>query len=95
MDKTKNVEVKWNVPEKQIRGINVYLEDKLGMLEEILNSLINFRINVLSINMKPHKKTILLSLKIKADTKEEVHKAIEILKKIKHVTHVTQEKEKL
>lgn len=95
LDQTKKVDVKWNVPEKYIRGINVHLEDKLGMVEQILNTMVRFRINVLSINMKPHKKNIVFHLKIKADRKEVVDKAIEILKKIEHVTNVIEEKEEI
>ncbi|MEM3374083.1 MAG: bifunctional (p)ppGpp synthetase/guanosine-3',5'-bis(diphosphate) 3'-pyrophosphohydrolase [Candidatus Woesearchaeota archaeon] len=92
LDKTKKVNVCWNVPKEQIKTINVYVEDKLGIVEDILNQLSNFKINVLSINLKPHKKTILISLKIKAESNEELIKTIDILKKIKHITNVQEEK---
>jgi GTP pyrophosphokinase len=93
LDTSKSVDVKWNVPEKQIRGINVFIEDKIGMVEQILNTMIEFKFNVLSVNMKPHKKTVLIHIKIKANKKDEVNRAMEILKKIKNVTFVGEEKE--
>ena len=93
LGKARKVPVNWNVPEKLIHNINVYIEDKLGMVEEILNTLLKFKINVLSINLKPHKRSIVISLKIKASEEEEVEKTINILKKIKHVNHVAEEKE--
>jgi GTP diphosphokinase / guanosine-3',5'-bis(diphosphate) 3'-diphosphatase len=91
LDQTKKVDVKWNVPEKHIKEINIYVDDKIGMVEVILNTLMKYKTNVLSINMKPHKKSIHISLTIKADTEEEVGKAIETIKKIKHVNLVTAE----
>ncbi len=93
LDRSRKVPVNWNVPEKLIHNINVYIEDKLGMVEEILNNLIKFKINVLSVNLKPHKRSIVISLKIKASSEKEVTKTINILKKIKHVNHVAEEKE--
>jgi len=93
LDRSRKVPVNWNVPEKLIHNINVYIEDKLGMFEEILNNLIKFKINVLSVNLKPHKRSIVISLKIKASSEKEVTKTINILKKIKHVNHVAEEKE--
>ncbi len=93
LGKARKVPVNWNVPDKFIHNINVYIEDKLGMVEEILNTLIKFKINVLSINLKPHKRSIVISLKIKANKEKEVEKTIDILKKIKHVNHVAEEKE--
>lgn len=92
LDQSKKVDTNWNVPEKHIRGMNIYVEDKLGMLEIILNTLIKNKFNVLSINMKPHKKNILVSLDIKADNDKEVERAIELLKKIKNVSHVLERK---
>ncbi len=89
LSKSRKVNVKWNVPDKHIKTINVYVEDKLAMVEQILNTLTKFKINVLSINLKPHKRSILIALKIKADKKEEVEKTIKIIKKIKYVTHVS------
>ncbi len=86
------VDIKWNVPEKHIRTINVYVEDKLGMVEDILNRLMEFKINVLSINMRPHKRSIMINLKIKADKKKEVTRTVDLIKKIKHVNHVRVEK---
>ncbi|MBN2367765.1 bifunctional (p)ppGpp synthetase/guanosine-3',5'-bis(diphosphate) 3'-pyrophosphohydrolase [Candidatus Woesearchaeota archaeon] len=91
LPKSKKVKVSWNVPEQHIRTLNVYVEDKLGMVEDILNTLMEYKISVLSINLKPHKKNILISLTIKADNEEEVDKTIEILKVIKHVNSVISE----
>ena len=93
LDKARKVPVNWNVPDKLIHNINVYIEDKLGMVEEILNTLLKFKINVLSINLKPHKRSIVISLKIKANKEKVVEKTIDILKKIRHVNHVAEEKE--
>ncbi len=91
LDRTKEIKVSWNIPTHNIRSINVYVEDKLAMVEQILNTLIKEHINVLSINLKPHKKSILISLRIKAKDDKELNSAMDILKKIKHVNHVTEE----
>ncbi|MEM4397835.1 MAG: RelA/SpoT family protein [Candidatus Woesearchaeota archaeon] len=92
LDKTKKVSVSWNVPKEQIKTINIYVEDKIGIVEKILNNLKDFKINVLSINLKPHKKTILIALKIKAESQEELKNTMDIIKKIEHVTNVQEEK---
>ncbi|MEM2131451.1 MAG: ACT domain-containing protein, partial [Candidatus Woesearchaeota archaeon] len=92
LDKTKKVSVSWNVPKEQIKTINIYVEDKIGIVEKILTNLKDFKINVLSINLKPHKKTILIALKIKAESQDELKNTIEIIKKIEHVTNVQEEK---
>ncbi len=86
--KDKKVKVKWNVPQKEIRTINVYVEDKLAMVEQILNTLLESKVNVLSINMKPHKRSILITLKIKIDKKDDLDKTTGVIKEIKHVNHV-------
>jgi len=87
--RSNKLKVSWNVPKKQIKDINIYIEDKLGMVEGILNSLLKSRVNVLSINLRPHKRNVLVALKIKADSDKEVNKTVEVLKKIKHVNHVS------
>ncbi|MEM2138775.1 MAG: RelA/SpoT family protein [Candidatus Woesearchaeota archaeon] len=92
LDKTKKVSVSWNVPKEQIKTINIYVEDKIGIVEKILTNLKDFKINVLSINLKPHKKTILIALKIKAESQDELKNTIEIIRKIEHVTNVQEEK---
>ncbi|AJF61895.1 TPA: bifunctional (p)ppGpp synthetase/guanosine-3',5'-bis(diphosphate) 3'-pyrophosphohydrolase [Candidatus Woesearchaeota archaeon] len=89
LDKSKEVEVGWNVPAEHIKTIDIYVEDKLGMVEQILNTLTRSRINVLSINMKPHKRTIHISMNIKAESDDEVEKTVRILQKIKNITYVT------
>jgi GTP pyrophosphokinase len=91
LGKARKVDVRWNVPEKQIKELNIYLDDKLGMVELILNTMTRFKANVLSINLKPHKKSILISMKIKADDKDEVTRVVEILRQIKHVNSVIEE----
>jgi GTP diphosphokinase / guanosine-3',5'-bis(diphosphate) 3'-diphosphatase len=92
LDQTKKVEVKWNVPKKQVRDLYIYVEDKLGMVENILAAMVNSKTNVLAINLKPHKKNILIALKILAENENAVANAIDILKKIKNVTSVIEKK---
>ncbi|MEK6917302.1 MAG: RelA/SpoT family protein [Nanoarchaeota archaeon] len=89
LNKSKEVIVEWNVPEEHIKVINIYVEDKLGMVEHILNTMTKFKINVLSINMRPHKRTIHIALNIKAESDEEVEKAVRILQKLDNITYVT------
>jgi GTP diphosphokinase / guanosine-3',5'-bis(diphosphate) 3'-diphosphatase len=91
LDRTKEVKVRWDIPMNDVRTINVYVEDKLAMVEQILNTLIKEHVNVLSINLKPHKKSIMITLKIKAKDEKELDRAMEIIKKIKHVTYVNEE----
>jgi GTP diphosphokinase / guanosine-3',5'-bis(diphosphate) 3'-diphosphatase len=91
LGQTKSLKVEWNLLEKQIRSINIYVEDKLAMVEQILNILVENKYNVLSINLKPHKRTILINIKIKAETDDLVDKAILLIKTIKHVSFVTEE----
>ena len=91
LSKSREVKVKWNVEEKHIRTINIYIEDKLAMVDKILNTLFKNKVNVLSINFRPHKKTINVTLKIKSETEKEVDRTIDILKNIKHVSYVTKE----
>jgi GTP diphosphokinase / guanosine-3',5'-bis(diphosphate) 3'-diphosphatase len=88
LPQTKKVEVKWNVPKKEIRILNIYVNDKIAMVEQILNSLLNFKINVLSINLKPHKKSILITLKIKVSGDEDLKKTLEALKNLKNVNYI-------
>ncbi|MFH2020043.1 MAG: RelA/SpoT family protein [archaeon] len=92
LDRTKKVDVKWNVPQSHQKVLNIYLEDKLGMVEQILNQLLISGINVLSIHLKPVKKSIVISLKIKTDSDEDVRRTIAVLKKIPHITSVNEEK---
>ena len=88
MDQSKKINVNWNVSQKDIKIINVYVEDKLAMVEQILNSLLKLEINVLSINLKPHKRSILITLKVKIDKAEDLKKTLSILKNIKNVNYV-------
>ncbi len=88
LEKARKVDVKWNVPEKQIKELNIYIDDKIGMVEMILNTMTKFKVNVLSINLRPHKRSILVSMKIKAHDKDEVSRVVEILREIKHVNSV-------
>jgi len=92
MGKSRKIKVSWNVPQKDIRKINVYVEDKLAMVEQILNSLLKFNINVLSINLKPHKRSILITLKIKINSETDVKKTVEILKTLEHVNYIDVQK---
>ena len=92
LGKARKLNVKWDVPQKHIKSINIYVEDKLAMVEKILNALMGARVNVLSINLKPHKKTIMINLKIKATKQEIVDKTVELLKQIEHVSFVSEEK---
>lgn len=89
LGKSRKVNVKWDVPEKNIYSLNVYVEDKLAMVEQILNTLIKAKVNVLSINLKPHKKSILIHLKITTKKDEDVEKTMELLKNIKYVTYIS------
>jgi GTP diphosphokinase / guanosine-3',5'-bis(diphosphate) 3'-diphosphatase len=91
LDRTKSVKVKWDVPQKKIRTINIYVEDKLGMVEHILDALVKASVSVLNINLKPHKKNIVLSLKMKADNQKEVDGAMDVVKKLPNVTSVVEE----
>lgn len=88
LDQSKKINIRWNVLQKDIRIINIYVDDKIAMVEQILNSLLKFKVNVLSINLKPHKRSILLTIKIKIIKEDELEKTLDVLKKIKHVNHV-------
>ena len=92
LGKARSIDVKWDVPQKHIKSINIYVEDKLAMVEQILNALMGAKVNVLSINLKPHKKTIMINLKIKATKQDQVDLTVELLRQIEHVTYVNEEK---
>ncbi|MBN2423088.1 bifunctional (p)ppGpp synthetase/guanosine-3',5'-bis(diphosphate) 3'-pyrophosphohydrolase [Candidatus Woesearchaeota archaeon] len=88
LDPSKRVNVKWSVPDKDIKEVIIYTEDKIGLIENILDTLIKSKLNVLSINVKDQKQKIQLTLKIKAEDLTLIENTENILKKIKFVKTV-------
>lgn len=85
MDEKQKVTVKWNVPSKLIKTLFVYVDDEHGMVEKILDTLMDHKINVLSINMRPHKATVMITLLIKAENEDDLNQTKQILDKMQHV----------
>ncbi|MBN1502414.1 bifunctional (p)ppGpp synthetase/guanosine-3',5'-bis(diphosphate) 3'-pyrophosphohydrolase [Candidatus Woesearchaeota archaeon] len=85
----KKIEVKWNIPSKNVRTIVIYVNDRIGMIEDILNELTNLNVSLLSINIKPHKRKIKLTLKIKIEDKEQLSEIKKTLKGIKDILTLT------
>jgi GTP pyrophosphokinase len=85
LDQNKIIPVKWNIPDKNIKTFQIYTKDKIGLIEIILNSLAEAKINVLSINLKDRGNTMLLTLKIDAESSDVVEKTKDILTNISEV----------
>jgi (p)ppGpp synthase/HD superfamily hydrolase len=76
LDQTKIVNVEWNVSPALVKGLYVYVEDEFGLVKKVLDTLIDAGVSVLSINMKPHKSSVAIILKVKSD-KEDLLKEME------------------
>ncbi|HME87391.1 MAG TPA: RelA/SpoT family protein [Candidatus Nanoarchaeia archaeon] len=66
LEQSKMVKVSWNLPDAEVKTLYVYVDDEYGMVEKILNVFLKAGIPVYSINMKPHKTTVAILLKIKS-----------------------------
>ncbi|MFH0875223.1 MAG: RelA/SpoT family protein [archaeon] len=88
LDSSKKVNVRWNVPDDDSKTLLITTEDKIGLLETILNSMVKEKISVIAINAKLGKQSIQITLKIKAPDKATEELAINILKSINHVKQV-------
>lgn len=88
LDSSKKVNVTWNIPEKEVKTIVVSVMDKIGLIEEILDSLTQFNINLLSINIKPHKQRIKISLKVNIKTEEQINLIREALTRLPEVNNI-------
>ncbi|MBT4351628.1 bifunctional (p)ppGpp synthetase/guanosine-3',5'-bis(diphosphate) 3'-pyrophosphohydrolase [archaeon] len=88
LDQKKKVDVKWDIPHEKILKLKVYVNDKLGMVTKILNTIAQRKLSVLSVNVRPNKKTILISLEIKPENDDDEEEIVNILKEIKNVLTV-------
>ena len=86
--KAKKVKVSWSVLDEDVFTINVYVKDRLGMVQNILESLSERKIKVFSLNIKPAKKDILLTICLKISDKNKSDQILNFLKKIDGVSSV-------
>jgi GTP diphosphokinase / guanosine-3',5'-bis(diphosphate) 3'-diphosphatase len=88
LTENKPVPIKWKSHDRSIKTIEILVKDKIGLIEQILNTFSELQINVLSINIKTSKENLLVSIKIKIDDQEQLNFAISKLKSIKNILEV-------
>jgi len=88
LDMTKKVPVKWNVSEEQMKTIVIYTEDKIGLLETIMNTLMKENIPVLSINVKLSKQNVMLNLKVRTNRETLLDEVTLALKNIGYIKRI-------
>ena len=84
-EKNKQVPIKWKTRERGIRTIEIFVKDRIGLIEDLLNLLAKEKITVLSINIKSVKDHLKITLKMKTESVEEYKNLKENIKKIKDV----------
>ncbi|MBN2421395.1 bifunctional (p)ppGpp synthetase/guanosine-3',5'-bis(diphosphate) 3'-pyrophosphohydrolase [Candidatus Woesearchaeota archaeon] len=72
LDASKLVKVEWNVSSSLVKELHVYVNDEYGLVKKILDKLFDSGITVLSVNMKPHKSSVAIALKVKSDNEETI-----------------------
>ena len=81
----KQVSLNWKSGDKTIKNLDIYVKDRIGLIEDLLNLLANEKVIVLSINIKSVKNHLMISLKIKIETNERFN---DIQEKIKNLDGV-------
>ncbi len=85
LDKNKQVPIKWKTRDKNIKTIELYVKDRIGLIEDLLNMLAEEKIVVLSINIKSVKEHLKITLKMKIESIEKYKNIKEKIKNIKDV----------
>lgn len=94
LDRTKKIGVRWlSQKPENIAKVNVTVEDRVGLLVEILNTIASHKLNVQEINTQTHKDNINIYLRIKYDSDEQLNNALMSIRSIRSIISVNHVKE--
>lgn len=88
-DQTKAMIVSWKKEENEFKNIEISVKDRIGMIDDILDKVLEFKIQVMNINIKTTKQHLLISLKVKSNDEFHIDKSMEELRKIQGVFSVS------
>ncbi len=84
----KEIPMKWKQKDRTIRTLMIYVRDRIGLIEDLLNMLAEKEVVVLSINVKSVKEHLVISLRMKIDEAEKLNKLVLDIKKINDVIDI-------
>jgi GTP pyrophosphokinase len=89
LDAGKKVNVVWVRPEDfNVRRVRVFINDRPGVLAEILNLLAKNDVDVKSVNTKAKKKKIILNFKMEIDDSSKLDPVVALIKSVPDVTDI-------
>ncbi len=84
-----NVKVRWKTGTVKEQRVNITVTDRVGLAAEILNVFSYKHINLISINTKPKKEKILISLGVQVDDEERLEQTLKQIRTISNVVDLS------
>jgi GTP diphosphokinase / guanosine-3',5'-bis(diphosphate) 3'-diphosphatase len=84
----KQVPIKWKSRDRTIKNLEVYVKDRIGLIEDLLNLLAEEKVAVLSINIKSVKDHLMISLKMKVESTNKFNIVNEKIKRLDGVMDI-------
>ncbi|MBR9676102.1 bifunctional (p)ppGpp synthetase/guanosine-3',5'-bis(diphosphate) 3'-pyrophosphohydrolase [Candidatus Woesearchaeota archaeon] len=66
-DQDKAIMIGWKEEVENIKSVLISVRDRIGLIDEILDKSLECKVNVMNINIKSHKKNLLIYLKVRSD----------------------------
>ncbi|MBR9690740.1 bifunctional (p)ppGpp synthetase/guanosine-3',5'-bis(diphosphate) 3'-pyrophosphohydrolase [Candidatus Woesearchaeota archaeon] len=87
-DQNKAIPMKWKQEDKTIKTLIISVQDRIGLIHDLLNAAVGTDNQILSINIKTVKLNLLITLKIKSEDGTKLQKFVESVSKISNINSV-------